>query len=227
MERTYTDEELAHIDDGLGCEYDGKKYTAYEATQMQRRLERTIRKQKRRVNAFKDAGLEDDATAAKARLRKLNAKYSEFSDAAGLPEQRERTRVTFADDATKAEAEALKRQRDAEAPIREAIKSGEYPLTINPEKQARHMQGTATPGRSVVTISVEELQEIISEKAGSGKILFQKGTFIWEKREIIDAGKEIGFTVNKNGDIIPAKSLKIHYSKTGTHAVPRSKGWKK
>lgn len=93
MERTYTDEELAHIDDGLACEYDGKQYTAYEATQMQRRLERTIRKQKRRVNAFKDAGLEDDATAAKARLRKLNAKYSEFSEAAGLPEQRERLKV--------------------------------------------------------------------------------------------------------------------------------------
>ena len=46
-ERTYTDDQLAHIDDGLGCEYDGKKYTAYEATQMQRRIERTIRKQKR------------------------------------------------------------------------------------------------------------------------------------------------------------------------------------
>lgn len=77
----------------IGRRDDGKPYTAYETTQMQRRLERTIRKQKRRVNAFKDAGLEEDATAAKARLRKLNAKYSEFSEAAGLPEQRERTRV--------------------------------------------------------------------------------------------------------------------------------------
>lgn len=37
--------------------------------------------------------LEEDATAAKARLRKLNAKYREFSEAAGLPEQRERSRV--------------------------------------------------------------------------------------------------------------------------------------
>ena len=38
-ERTYTDEQLAHIDDGLGCTYDGKAYTAYEATQMQRSIE--------------------------------------------------------------------------------------------------------------------------------------------------------------------------------------------
>lgn len=94
-ERTYTDDQLAHIDDGLGCEYDGKKYTAYEATQMQRRIERTIRKQKRIKNAYKDAGLTDDARAANIKLHRLNAKYREFSKAAGLPEQKERTMVLY------------------------------------------------------------------------------------------------------------------------------------
>ena len=94
-ERTYTDEGLAHIDDGLGGEYDGKKYTAYEATQMQRRIERQIRKQKRLRNGYKAAGLNDDATAANIKLRRLNAKYKEFSQAAGLPEQRERMKVLY------------------------------------------------------------------------------------------------------------------------------------
>ena len=61
----------------------------------------------------------------------------------------------------------------------------------------------------------------------SGKILFRKGTFAWQKREMIDAGKEIGYTIDMNGDIIPARSLKIHYSKTGTHVAPRSKEWEK
>lgn len=92
-ERTYTDEQLAHIDDGLGCTFDGKKYTAYEATQMQRRLERQIRAQKRLKNAYKSAGLSEDATAANIKLRRLNNKYREFSREAGLPEQRERTKV--------------------------------------------------------------------------------------------------------------------------------------
>lgn len=92
-ERTYTDEQLAHIDDGLGCTFDGKKYTAYEATQMQRRLERQIRAQKRLKNAYKSAGLSEDATAANIKLRRLNDKYREFSREAGLPEQRERTKV--------------------------------------------------------------------------------------------------------------------------------------
>lgn len=92
-ERTYTDEQLAHIDDGLGCTFDGKTYTAYEATQMQRKIERTIRKVKRERNAYKAAGLEEDATAANIRLNRLNAKYKQFSKAAGLPDQRERMKV--------------------------------------------------------------------------------------------------------------------------------------
>ena len=94
-ERTYTDEQLTHIDDGLGCEYDGKKYTAYEATQMQRSIERQIRKQKRLRDAYKAAGLKDDETAANIKLRRLNAKYKEFSKAAGLPEQKERLKVLY------------------------------------------------------------------------------------------------------------------------------------
>ena len=94
-ERTYTDTQLAHIDDGLGCTFDGKTYTAYEATQMQRRLERQIRAQKKLKNAYRAAGLSDDATAANIKLRRLNAKYRQFSKAAGLPEQRERTKVLY------------------------------------------------------------------------------------------------------------------------------------
>lgn len=92
-ERTYTDEQLAHIDDDLGCEFDGKKYTAYEATQMQRRVERTIRKLKREKAAYRAAGLKGDVMALSTRLHRLSTKYKAFSAAAGLPEQRERMKV--------------------------------------------------------------------------------------------------------------------------------------
>ena len=226
-ERTYTDEQLAHIDDGLGCTFDGKTYTAYEATQMQRRVERQIRAQKRLKNAYKAAGLTEDATAANVKLRRLNAKYRAFSKAAGLPGQWERTRVLYGDAKSEAAAQALKAQRDAEAPIRQAIKNGEYPLTVNAEKQARHMAETALPGRSVITVSTEELQEIINAKAGSGKINLTKDLSQWKHTEIVDAEREIGYTVNKKGDIITTRSVKIHYSNTGTHAVPFSRRWKK
>ncbi len=94
-ERTYTDEQLKHIDDDIGCEFDGKEYTAYEATQMQRRVEREARKLKREKAAYKAAGLHEDETAANIRMRRLNAKYKAFSVAAGLPEQRERMKVLY------------------------------------------------------------------------------------------------------------------------------------
>ena len=94
-ERAYTDEQLAHIDDDLGCEFDGKKYTAYEATQMQRRVEREASKLKREKAAYKAAGFHEDETAVNIRLRRLNAKYKAFSAAAGLPEQRERMKVLY------------------------------------------------------------------------------------------------------------------------------------
>jgi hypothetical protein len=110
-ERTYTNEQLEHIDDDHGCTFDGKDYTAYEATQMQRRIERTVRKLKREKAAYKAAGLHEDETAVTIRLRRLNAKYKAFSSKAGLPEQPERMRAYFTDDATLKTANAMKTQR--------------------------------------------------------------------------------------------------------------------
>lgn len=88
------------------------------------------------------------------------------------------------------------------------------------------MTGTALPGRSVITISPDELQSIINQQAGGGK-LDLTDSLIWNKREIVDAGKEIGYTINAKGDIIIVRSIKIHYSKTGVHAVPFSGRWRK
>lgn len=94
-ERTYTDEQLEHIDDDLGCTFEGKTYTAYEATQEQRKVERTIRKLKREKAAYKAAGLREEEQTVNIRLRRLNAKYKAFSAAAGLPEQRERMKALY------------------------------------------------------------------------------------------------------------------------------------
>lgn len=94
-ERTYTDDQLKHIDDGLGCEFRGKKYSAYEATQMQRRTERTIRKLKRKKAGYNAAGMENDERAVNICIQSLNRQYKAFSKAAGLPEQRERMKVLY------------------------------------------------------------------------------------------------------------------------------------
>ena len=94
-ERTYTDEQLAHIDDDHNIEFEGKHYTAYEATQKQRQIERTVRKLKREQTAYKAAGLTGEEQAVTARIRLLNAEYKAFSEAARLPMQRETMSVEY------------------------------------------------------------------------------------------------------------------------------------
>lgn len=92
-ERTWTDEQLAHIDDGHDCDFQGKHYTAYEATQKQRMIERTVRKLKREKLAFDKAGLKDDAVDVSVRIRRLEHEYKAFSKASDLPMQKDRMKV--------------------------------------------------------------------------------------------------------------------------------------
>lgn len=135
-ERTYTDEQLAHIDDGLGCTFDGKTYTAYEATQMQRRIERTIRKQKRLKNAYSAAGLEEDVTAANIKLRRLNAKYKEFSKAAGLSEQPERLKVLYTGDLTDDKRFAPLKEYEGGWKIKDKFSERQYVIDVGTPKIA-------------------------------------------------------------------------------------------
>lgn len=93
-ERTYTDEQLAHIDPPPFT-YEGRTYSAYQATQKMRQIENTVRKLKREREAYKAAGLKEDATAVNVKIRRLNSKYKEFSEAAGLPMQKERMKVLY------------------------------------------------------------------------------------------------------------------------------------
>lgn len=89
----YTPEELEQLraDNEKGVTVDGKHYTGYEATQMQRKLERAIRAQKRRIVADEAAGDEERLAQDKIRLTVLHQHYAGFSHAAGLRTQYERT----------------------------------------------------------------------------------------------------------------------------------------
>ena len=91
-ERTWTDEQLENIDPPP-FEYQGKEYTAYEATQKQRQIETAIRQTKRECLAYESAGLEVDYTDASVKLRRLREEYKAFSKAAGLRTQPERLNV--------------------------------------------------------------------------------------------------------------------------------------
>lgn len=91
-ERAHTDKQLAKIDPPP-FDYQGRRYTAYEATQAQRRLETAMRQKKRELIGYEAAGLEEDYTAAAIKLRRLQEEYGRFSKAAGLRRQPQRARV--------------------------------------------------------------------------------------------------------------------------------------
>lgn len=95
-EPAYTAEELARIreDEKTPREYMGKSYTAYEASQRQRDLERTMRARRAEIKLLKDGGApEEDIIRSRAAYRAASQEYTRFSDAMHLPEQRERVTI--------------------------------------------------------------------------------------------------------------------------------------
>lgn len=76
-----------------GITYRGKHYTAYQATQQQRRLEAAIRRQKLRCVVYEESGQGKQLLTAQIKLQQLRQEYKAFSKAAGLPEQNARQQV--------------------------------------------------------------------------------------------------------------------------------------
>ena len=74
-------------------EYEGKKYTRYEATQVQRRLETKIRQQKDLQITSKASGNKEGVQTAQQNITSLTNKYKEFSEKSGLDTQMQRMRV--------------------------------------------------------------------------------------------------------------------------------------
>ena len=85
-------EEVENIDPPP-FEFNGRTYNAYQATQMQRKIEREIRKTKREIIMLEQTGNKTQLAISKSRLKDRNALYRTFSEAAGLPLQPERKRV--------------------------------------------------------------------------------------------------------------------------------------
>lgn len=75
-------------------EYEGKTYTAYEATQVQRKLETAIRKEKDRQIIARASGDKDGVGMAQKNITSLTDKYNDFSKKAGLDTYKNRLSVS-------------------------------------------------------------------------------------------------------------------------------------
>lgn len=92
----YSDDELQEIKDrnNEGFEIDGKKYTRYQGTQMQRKLESEIRKQKDIQIMSRASGQDDLVRESQQKITKLTTKYNELSRKANLPTKPDRMKVS-------------------------------------------------------------------------------------------------------------------------------------
>ncbi len=108
----YTEEELANIDPPPFA-YEGRTYTAYQAQQQMRKMERVMRKQKDRCIAADAAGDKDTFTAASIKLRRQKDIYEDFCKAAGTYTEYERTFVQGYDRHLAGKTGAVTRKQNA------------------------------------------------------------------------------------------------------------------
>lgn len=91
--RTYTDEQLAEMNhqERQTKEWKDKKYTTYEATQKQRKMETSMRAQRERIKLLQDGKADKDTIMLeKAKYQGQLNEYAKFCKKMGLPQERER-----------------------------------------------------------------------------------------------------------------------------------------
>jgi hypothetical protein len=108
--------------------------------------------------------------------------------------------------------------------LEEAIVTGRVSTKLDRKKQSKHTKGTAAYNKavkagqkvSVMTISDDDVQGLVSRYSGKGHIRIVKGQI----RETFEHTSTIGTYVGRTGESFETTRGTIHYSKTGTHVVP-------
>ena len=92
----YSNEQLQKIidDNNKGFEFEGKHYTNYEGTQLQRAIETEIRKAKDEQISARAAGINEDIITAQKKITVLTNKYKELTKVSGLSDEIKRARVS-------------------------------------------------------------------------------------------------------------------------------------
>lgn len=111
--------------------------------------------------------------------------------------------------------------------IRRRISDGEYSLKLKEQKYLQHIQGTAQFERTVqdrgrpqsyLTISKDEVQELINRYSGLGDMdFYEDGTPM--DVEFFSTGFTVGYYF-KDGEYQPTDRLAICHAKKGSHVYP-------
>lgn len=108
------------------------------------------------------------------------------------------------------------RSRLIDYKVREFRTAYGFTTEVHFGKQAKHLPGHPNhdPLKSTVTVGIRKIQELVEEKAGTGR---REGA----SKEVVDFGEVIGVHRNPNTGV-PSMTTRgtIHYSMTGAHIVP-------
>lgn len=164
-ERLYTDEQLDAMNEKENTpkEWNGKKYTSYEASQKQRKMETSIRAWKRKIKLLQDGGASDDViTAAKCRYRTLMDEYVRFSEAMKMPQQKERFYIGKA------------------AKVKKGLAAGKSDSNGIPVHKAPKQRGTVDiRDKKAVQLVLERYEaEILSDTIENAIVITSKGEII-------------------------------------------------
>ena len=242
-ERNWTDEwlEKKNQEENTPKEFKGKQYTVYEAKQRQRQMETVMRAQREKVQLLKTGGAEqEEITVARAKYQGQLNEYARFSKSMGLQQERERIyydqrgRVALPNDKQKeiaAHLESMYNKGDLlknvglyekDVSLRRKIKAGQISTNIESGKQGKHIVGhnNYIPGRSYLTVSEDQVQNLVNKYAGTGRMQ-RDGKDRWSHKEIIVSDEIIGISVDPvTGEGKETNKFVIHYSKKGVHIVP-------
>lgn len=159
-EPVYTEEELQNIDQPPFT-YEGRTYTAYEASQQMRKMERAMRKQKDRCIVADAAGDEESFTTASIKLRRQKDIYEDFCKAADSYTQYERTYVAGYDRRLAGKTGAVTRKQRAFEKVQIRLTDEKNRAIIEQEKRKEQFRSDLKSGKINTSLDVKNQKKHI------------------------------------------------------------------
>ena len=159
-EPVYTEEELQNIDQPPFT-YEGRTYTAYEASQQMRKMERAMRKQKDRCIVADAAGDEESFTTASIKLRRQKEIYEDFCKAADSYTQYERTYVAGYDRRLAGKTGAVTRKQRAFEKVQIRLTEEKNRAIIEQEKRKEQFRSDLKSGKINTSLDVKNQKKHI------------------------------------------------------------------
>lgn len=237
--RNYTPEKLRALN-AKNVEYNGEKYTEYEISQFQRKMEREIRATKRELAALDEAkksaedevlrnGLQADFSKASVKLKEQERALKNFLRETGsLPDSSRVQVLGFGRSQAQKAVWADKKVENAmKTDYNRAIESAkkqiaEMPKKLNAGSQNKHIRSSKgyIEGRSYIYGTLEDAQALVNRYSGTGTPKLNRKSE-WTSKEFMIADTPIGIAIDPaTGKEMKTRRFCIHYGKHGTHIIP-------